>query len=294
MKQSKVLFFLLVSLLGTGSVLPIKTAFAAASVDVSPTGPRIERASLELAQTEALNPTSTLQFTPPVLTDRRRPGGRSSGGASRGSCTLNEQQTPLTALVPTTQVTPDDAPEYESVFSLTSEARPAFWFYVPYELSSTPLELVIQDENNNTLSQHRFAGNAGSAGSAGSGPGLIQVNLPETAPALAPETLYHWFFLAYCDDNNPAFVEGWIERMPLDAELASKLTGASPREQIEFYANNGIWHEALATLGQQYLASPSDPTLTNDWNSLLESVNLDPIAEQRLIDCCMAAPSSQP
>lgn len=273
MKQSKVLFTLLVSLLASGLstglssgfVLPMKTA---------------------LAQAEVVD-ASTLQFNPPVLGDRRRPGGRSSGGASRGSCTLAEQQTPLTALVPTTKEIPEDAPEYESVFSLTSEARPAFWFYVPYELSTTPLELVIQDENNNTLSQHRFSG-------IGSGTGLIHVSLPETTPELEPETLYHWYFLAYCDENNPAFVEGWIERTPLDADLASDLTGASPREQTERYANDGIWQEALTTLGQQYLASPNDPALADDWNSLLESINLEHITEQPLIDCCIAAPSAQP
>jgi len=302
MKQSKVLFSLLVSLLGSGLLLPMKAALAASAGDAAITGYQpVHQPSLtlidltksvdlahpsKLTQAETIEP-GTLQFNPPVLGDRRRPGGRPDGGASRGGCTLNAQQTPLTALVPTTKEMPEDAPEYDSVFSLTSEARPAFWFYVPYELNATPLELVIQDENNNTLFQQRFT-------SSRTGTGIIQVRLPDTAPELQLETLYHWYFLAYCDENNPAFVEGWIERTPLDADLASDLTDALPREQTEGYADNGIWHEALTTLGQQYLISPNDPTLTDDWNSLLESINLEHITEQPLIDCCVAAPTVQP
>ena len=172
-----------------------------------------------------------------------------------------------------------NVPVQESVYSVTSQAHPTFWFYVPYTLGETPVEFVLQDEQNNTIYQRRFTEAADEFG-------VISVALPETAPALEADTLYHWYFMAYCDEDNPTFVEGWTERIALDADLTDALTNATAREQVALYAENGIWQEASTLLGEQYRLDEDNLNLTEDWTSLLTSVDLGEIALQPMVDCC--------
>lgn len=229
--------------------------------------------------TEFAQLSSTLEFVPPPLPSRGRPRGRSNGTASRGSCELTGQL-PLTALVPVTQVTSETTGArgvnitYDSVFSLTTQANPTFWFYVPYQLADTPLEFVLQDEQNQTLYQSIYQPSPED-----SGEGVIRVQIPEGELALAEGDRYHWFFMAYCDKNAPSFVEGWIER---SAAVPSVET--SPQEIARTYAQNGIWQDALTLVGEQVIAGEANAL--SDWEALLSSVGLEAIADQRLLDCC--------
>ncbi len=246
-------------------------------------------------------PSAPLQFVPPAAPERGRPPGRHQGGASRGGCDLAGQP-PLTALIPFSKLekSPDvnaaeeKATDIEStklkqqssnsqsseVFSLTMQARPSFWFYVPYSLEATPLEFVLQDEDNNTLYQSNLSVNAVDS----SDRGIIQIILPDAAPALQPGMTYHWYFMAYCDQSDPSFVDGWIARSPLPP--VDFLDTATPREQARFYAQHGIWQETLTLLGERYRESMTDADAARDWESLLESANLTQVMEQPLVDCC--------
>lgn len=238
-----------------------------------------------LAQVDLLTEPSTLNFVPPSLPDRGRPTGRSEGGASRGSCNITGRP-PLTALVPTeeTASTPETRSQQptalpEAVFSLTTKEQPSFWFYVPYSLDSTPLEFVLQDDNNTTLYQGRFSGQIDVDG-------IVQVTLPDTAPKLQQNEIYRWFFLAYCDQDTPSFVEGWTARSPLSPALSQALSTATTREQARIYAENGIWQETLTLVGESYRANPDSPEIATDWTSLLESANLSQLGEIQLVPCC--------
>ncbi|MEO1182429.1 MAG: DUF928 domain-containing protein, partial [Cyanobacteria bacterium J06636_28] len=207
--------------------------------------------------------TTTIQFTPPTLDDRGRPySGRRQGAASRGSCQLPEAQTGLTALVPNTQVTLDTAPEasdniylsnYESVLSLTTEAFPSFWFYVPYPSEDIKeLEFVLQDERGNEVYQQTFTYHHDN-------PGVIEVALPNTISPLRLDTTYEWFFLAHCESGATALspeVGGWIQRVELASDLQAQLSSATPLEMASIYAANGIWQNAITILGELYRTAP--------------------------------------
>lgn len=221
-----------------------------------------------------------LEFTPPRLPDRGRPGGRSEGGASRGGCDVADQP-PLTALSPVINVAVDHAGPTQplstnSVFSLTTKSQPSFWFYVPYSLAETPIEFVLQDENNSTI--YRSTAYRSTVLDVGPGAtvdqGIVQVTLPETAPALEVGAAYRWFFMAYCEPDSPSFVEGWIERSPLEPALRAGLDSATPREQTLLYAQNGFWQETLTLAAERYRQNPSNAEYAQDWESLLASVNL--------------------
>ncbi|MGB3293615.1 MAG: DUF928 domain-containing protein [Phormidesmis sp.] len=234
-------------------------------------------------------PNSTIQFNPPPLPDRGRPEGRRRGGASRGECALSEHL-PLTALIPSrasADLSPSAEPAENStvttVFSLTAQARPSFWYYVPYSLSTTRLEFVLQDEDNNTVYQSAVSPSQSDHPESG---GIIQVSLPDTAPALQPNGLYHWFFLAYCDQTSPEFVDGWILRSPMSEAISLAANNAVPRAQAAIYAQNSLWQEALTLLGENYREFPTDPTRASDWENLLEAAGLRELSEESLVDCC--------
>ncbi|EDX85668.1 conserved domain protein [Synechococcus sp. PCC 7335] len=254
-------------------------------------------------------PPVPIEFTMPTPPSRGRPGGRREGGANRGSCHI-AGQLPLTALVPSfdtgslvdmeteTELSRASATDKEAteiraandIFSLTTQARPSFWFYVPYSLETTVLEFVLLDEDNNTLYRNLLSKETSNENSTNvfesNNHGIIQITLPDSAPALQPDTTYHWFFLAYCQ-HTPNFVEGRIARQsPLSTDSAEALMVASPREQAMFYAQNGLWQETLTLLGERYRENATDLEILRDWQSLLKSVNLEHLSEQPLLDCC--------
>jgi hypothetical protein len=238
----------------------------------------------------------TIRFTPPPVPNQGIPMGRSRGGASRSQeCQIAKE--PLTALVPnanksltkvgkaSTARAKNNLVELakstsESVWALTASDRPSFWFYVPYSLNSNyPIEFVVQDELNTTLYQNSLT-------LPQTEPGVMQVKLPNSLPPLEIGKRYHWYFLVYCDDDDPVYVEGWVERVAVNSNLKMKLERATPAEKAELYAANGIWYDALTNLAQLRQFYPHEIKLKADWESLLESVGLDAIASQPILSCC--------
>lgn len=266
---------------------------------------------------------SPIEFVPPVLPDRGRPRGRSSGTASRGACEMTGS-IPLTAIVPVTQVTPEaiEGSEpiinvtYESVFSLTTQTDPSFWFYVPYSPAQVPLTFVLQnEEQNQTLYEvtypqevsvthdsviheigtheigtremsNREMGTRemGTREMSNRETGVLQVHLPEAEISLEEGRRYYWHLMAECDENASSFVEGWIERVPVDGLLSEELLAAAPQEKARLYAQKGIWQDSITLLGQQLLNGEAEAQ--EHWRALLSSIGLDAVAQQPLIDCC--------
>lgn len=199
-----------------------------------------------------------LSFTPPVLPNRGLPKGRARGGASRGElCQATSQ--PLTALVPSQQIN-----SMETVGGMTIAPDPTLWFYVPYSLRDDNLvEFVLQDEQQNILYKTTVDPSQLKAG-------IVGVSLAKEA-TIEKDKLYHWYFLVYCEKDNPVFVEGWIQRVSINPELERQIQHSSPRDRIALLAANGIWYDALTQLAQMRDLHPNDTTLIDDWESLLKS-----------------------
>lgn len=237
------------------------------------------------AQTTKL--VSVIRFVPPpVLTDRGATSGRQRGTASRGRCKAFDQ--PLTALVPATKEAAGiqkDNPAldtYESVFAKSTSEAPILWFYNPYVMSTKlPIEFVLEDEQGNLVYRTTFA-------TAQTQPGIISFGFPPKAAALKVGKNYHWYFSINCDDDAPALVHGWIQRVVLDPDQKSQVQKATAQQRVAFYARNGIWHDALTTLAELRSANPGDAALANDWINLLHEVGLDAIAKEPVVPCCTA------
>lgn len=210
------------------------------------------------------------------LPDIGEPGQRTEAG-SRGCGNMAKQLTGseekrLTALVPVY-----GPPDLEKVWGVTTAEHPTFWFYVPHSATSTYAEFVLEDAaKHQTIYKVPLAKT----------PGVVSISLPSTATPLEVGKPYRWYFNVYCqkDHQVTAFVEGDVQRQPLNFALKQQLDKASLRQRVTVYATHGIWYDALTTLAELRRASPEDENLATDWTNLLQSVGLESFAP--VADCC--------
>ena len=74
--------------------------------------------------------------------------------------------------------------------------------------------------------------------------------------------------------ENPV-ISGWVERVALDEALPE-----TAAQQAIFYAEQGIWQDALSTLATLRYHHPSNPAVTTDWQELMEAAGLERFSEQ--------------
>ncbi len=217
--------------------------------------------------------TTIMPFVPPPLPDTAKDGptGRIQGGGTRGPC---QKYKDLTALVPVTE---------GFVWGLTSAERPTFWFFVPEPLTTElPTEFVLQDGADNYVYKTSWKMPKMQSG-------VVSISVPSTAKPLDIGKGYRWTFSIACDPARPSasvFVQGSLQRMGLDPVLERQLEAATLRERVDLYAANGIWYDALTNLIQLRQTNPEDASLVRDWKSFLQSVGLEAIAQQPIVQCC--------
>ncbi|MHC5613563.1 MAG: DUF928 domain-containing protein [Nostoc sp.] len=214
-----------------------------------------------------------ITFNLPPLPPGSAPGGRVRGGAKRGGCPLAKPD--LTALTAFTE----EPNSVINVWGKTMVERPSWFFYVPYTKDSPyAVEFVLQDLDSNDIYKKAIA--------LPDKPGVIRVSLPTTAPALAVDKQYHWFFTINCDKEKyspPTFVEGVIQRVQLNPATVKELQTTEPLKRYGIYAQNGIWYEALTILAQLRQNNPQDAALQAEWRNLLSSIRLDDIAAEPIL-----------
>lgn len=208
--------------------------------------------------------------------------GRRAGMGSRDNCPA--VPTALTALVPLREEQRVSKQTDKSISGivegLTTSERPTFWFYVPYTQDLTAsAEFILQDSAGNDIYRNAIA--------LPPKPGVISVSLPSNASLQVGKT-YRWYLKVRCNQQQtasvPIYVEGDIQRVNLDSRVMQQLEAAvDPRQKVVIYAEEGIWFDSLTMLAQLRQKNPNDPSLAEDWQSLLRSVNLDNIATAPLV-----------
>lgn len=198
---------------------------------------------------------------PPV---GENPGRRESAGI-RGNCLPKDAS--LTAIVPEQQVT------------LTASVYPSLFFYVPKTASQEAI-FILYDENDREIYKSIFEVAETS--------GVIKVSIPDffTSPRLEMGKNYFWQFALLCSNDEPStypLVEGWLQRVPLNADILAELESASEYQQVDLYADAGIWQEALTTLANLRQQEPDNLSLENQWNELLNNIGLSKIAQEPMI-----------
>ncbi len=195
---------------------------------------------------------------------------RSSGGASRSgsSCGTTKaiNSAAVTPLLPTTNI------------GLTMAERPTIFVYVP-ETSAKKAFFSIQDEDTNnhyqtTLRLQEL-------------PGVMEVKLPDSAPALKTGKNYKWSLVMICTEDlepDSPSVSGWIRRVEPNRSLVNQQNMKSQLESVSKLAEAGIWYDSLSTLAQLRRSQPKNQALTVSWQQLLKSVGLEALANEPLIN----------
>lgn len=235
--------------------------------------PVLPMALAALTLGSALGSLAPVHYAPPPPPDRGSPRTSDRGGASRGGCPPTDL--PLTALVPAAS----------AYGGYTTAAHPTLWVYQPYSLGPQDrIEFFIRSIDDQTeLYRTQLSTNTG--------PGLMQVTLPNTAPALEPGQPYDWYVLVFCNAERrrvaPAYTQGWLQRVDPTPELAQALSTADLAEQSRLYAAQGLWYEALHRVALPNADDPAEEAnRAATWAGLLEAVDLGDFVDQPLTDCC--------
>ncbi len=194
---------------------------------------------------------------PPNLGD---PSDRGQGGGSRGSC---DAYKPVTALLPRSQS-----------WGLTTQSHPTLWLNLPKGIAAqVPLELVLQDAQGKSLFKKIWKAPETPSG-------IIAIPIPIEAPALQLNQSYRWAISIYCDAENPdtpVTVRGAIDRTALSPTAAAQLaTLPLAIDQAALYAEQGIWYDAITTLGlaRRSTAPSANYPATIAWKDLLKQAEL--------------------
>lgn len=223
-----------------------------------------------IALAQAVTPGSIL-YNVPVPPDQGAPVGRQQGGAGRGTC---EEYEALTALVPVTQ---------ETVWGQTMAEHPSVWFYLPQALApDASIEFVVLDAADEYVYSTRLTDAAIEAG-------LLHFTLPPSVEPLAVDSLYSWTLTIYCNpeqNSESVFVSGVVQRVAASGLPMSN----SPLEQGKFYAEQGLWYDALHALAVAYRSDRTQPEMAQAWSDLLAQAGLTDLAVAPFSGCCGSNP----
>ena len=101
------------------------------------------------------------------------------------------------------------------------------------------------------------------------GSGIIGIRLPMDNARLKVGETYLWQAAILCDSEDPSknpIANGWVQR------LAPKAAPVALAEQAGFYAERGVWLDALNAVMQNEQQNPQQAR--QDWSDLIESADL--------------------
>lgn len=210
-------------------------------------------------------------------------------------------QPPLTALIP------------ESLLAETTQDLPTLFWYIPYKSIQQAEFTLVKDldvksmvnlncldcfnadlmdlEDFQQLGQVVYHTTIPVVGV----PGIIRLTVPSTQnlPALKIGQRYFWQLKLIPENYKNAVnqeeplpvVTGWIERINLDPSLRTQLNQTSLQARTTIYVTQGIWNDVLTTLAEVSCSNHNSPTLTGEWQSALQALNLENLAGKPLVNC---------
>lgn len=203
------------------------------------------------------------------------PEGGTSPGGTRNPCAQAEP--PLTLLLPITSDR-DGIAVYRK--GLTTDSHPTFFVYIP-ETSARTAEFTLRNEDQSYTYNQIFTLPERS--------GIARLKLPKDKPSLEVNENYLWQVAIICnpdDRGDDIFAQGRLRRIEAPLQLLAQATTTLERAAV--YGKAGIWHDTVTSLAKEWRSQPENSKLATIWQQLLasESVNLDVVAEQRLVECC--------
>jgi hypothetical protein len=220
--------------------------------------------------------------------------GNRFGSASRQSdqdptlATTRGNRKILTAFVPA-YVTPvsvgSSKAESTKVWGLTAKENPAVWFYIPYsQVIVARIDFNLKDQDSsNKKTVYQTSMLPPKQG------GIVGFALPKNV-RLAVDHLYQWELqltmkipatskVSPLPNAEKIVVTGWIQRKNLTSILSREIKQSNLTKQADLYGVNGYWYDAFAMVAELRRDYPQDLEIQKDWENILESINLDELAD---------------
>ncbi|MEO1180199.1 MAG: DUF928 domain-containing protein, partial [Cyanobacteria bacterium J06636_28] len=117
--------------------------------------------------------------------------------------------------------------------------------------------------------------------------GIATLQLPD-AMGLAPlrtDNYYYWSVEIYCPDDTAAVMtaEGFVELLRPDPILAEALANSEGLDRAAIAAENSLWFDTTRALSDHLQTQPNDLQAIENWQTLLESIGLENIADAPLL-----------
>lgn len=161
---------------------------------------------------------------------------------------------------------------------LTISERPTFSWYVS-AVSSTPMQFALVEPGvAKPLLVKQIKVDK---------PGLVQLQIPSYVKGLAVGKQYRWTVSLVCNVKRPSlsiYTRSWITRVPLSKIDGFSKTASSQQvsDKAIFYAQQGIWYDAVATITKAYLSNPENRFNAMYLRGLLEQVGLSDVVAKEL------------
>jgi hypothetical protein len=222
-----------------------------------------------------IEPTNPVLFNPPPLGAPRR----TADAGARGECPIpRDNNDRLTLLIPENNLV--------NISSTTINEYPTILWYLPeYSLPKDAKNhgLVLRLANSADREINSTILN-----SLSSQPGIGRFTLSESQfSGLKTGEWYKLDLFMFSADNlldedniktnteNCDYVQAYIGRRPLNSHEQAELNAATnPEELWNFYAQEVIWYDALATLDLMRREHPEDEMIQRRWSALLGLIGL--------------------
>lgn len=149
----------------------------------------------------------------------------------------------------------------------TLSAHPTFWFYISNNAKKVKqIKFVLTELETGKTIYDRVVEMPEEEGT-------IAIAIPpEPQYTLSVNVNYSWSLLVDCGEANNGSVialEGWLYRLPLNADLQNKLAAAPDEDKYKVYLENDLLYDALDDIAQRRTAEPKNDRLKTAWNQLL-------------------------
>jgi Domain of Unknown Function (DUF928) len=118
-------------------------------------------------------------------------------------------------------------------------------------------------------------------------PGLVQLQIPENVKPLEVGKEYRWTVSLVCNMKRPSlsiYARSRIARVPVTqvSDFSNTASEQLLQDKAIFYAQQGIWYDAVANITQAYLGSPRSSSYNKYLRGLLEQVGLSEVVAKQL------------
>jgi hypothetical protein len=152
---------------------------------------------------------------------------------------------------------------------LTTRDQPSLYWYASKAIAARIEITAVGNQGVKTILDERVDSSATA--------GVQKIELARYGIRLQPGVEYRWSVSLESDPTQRSNSAA-IERIAANAALAKRIESSPRTERAAVYAEEGIWYDAIASLGELIEQSPGDLALRAKRAALLEQVGLNDAA----------------